>query len=79
MTNEDVDRILSWPRGTRSDDENGRLLEYRAGVHREMRALVDSAERADRGFCVDEAQRYDELLVEYDRLSSEVPPVSSRR
>lgn len=72
MTPEDVDRILSWPRGTRSDAENDRLSEYRAGVHREMRGLVDTAEHADRGFDADEAQRYDELLAEYDRLGSEV-------
>lgn len=73
MTPDDVQRILEWPRETRSTGEQQRLCEYRASVYAEMRALVDEAERFDRGLSADEQQRFDELTGEFDRLGSEVP------
>jgi hypothetical protein len=73
MTPEDVQRILSWPRETRSPQETERLTEYRAAVHREMWQLTDDAERFDRGLTPEERQQHQRLSDEFARLSSEVP------
>jgi hypothetical protein len=70
---DDVERILQWPRETRSRQEEHVLLEHLTVVHAEIRALVDGAERLDRDLTAEEAVRYAQLQGEFDRLRSEVP------
>jgi hypothetical protein len=70
---EDVERILEWPRETRSPEEHRRLIEHRTALHRDLVALADKAEREDRNFTVEEAEEFDRMQAEFDRLRSEVP------
>lgn len=65
-TPEDIQRILQWPAETRSPTEVRRLAEYRVGLHREMFALADFAERFNRALTSEERSRYDELKREFD-------------
>lgn len=69
----DVQRILDWPRETRSDAEHERLREYRASLHNDMYQLVDQAERFDRDLSAEEQERFDALNAEFAGLASEVP------
>lgn len=69
---QDVQRILSWPRATRSPQELDRLHERRAFLHSQMIALADLAERDDRNLTVEERERFDAMAEEYDRLQGEV-------
>jgi hypothetical protein len=71
--NESVERILQWPKGTRSPQEERELVEYRRGVYAEIRALIEQTEREDRNLTADEAEHHAQLQAEYDRLTSEVP------
>lgn len=67
-----VDKVLKWPRLTRSDDENRLLRERRAALHSQIYALVDNAERFDRNLTAEEAGRYAELQSECDQLGDEL-------
>lgn len=69
-----VDKVLTWPRETRSDDEHRLLRERRTYLHSQIFSLVDNAERFDRNLTADEATRYQELQDEYDQLGNELTP-----
>lgn len=69
----DIERILQWPRETRSATEARQVVEYRAGLHRRMFALAAEAERADRGLTADERDEFDRTWIEFDRLAGELP------
>lgn len=71
--NDAVERILQWPKETRSPREEQQLVEHRRSVYAEIRSLVDMTERADRGFTEEESEQYGRLQAEYDRLTAEVP------
>lgn len=70
---QDVERILQWPRETRSDEETRRLIERRALLHHELFALVDNAERTGRNLTSEEQGLFNTMQDEFDRLGGEVP------
>jgi hypothetical protein len=70
---QDVQRILQWPRETWSEEEITRLHERRALLHQEMFALNDGAERHGRNLTPEEREAFDRMQGEYDRLGVAVP------
>lgn len=65
---QNIERVLTWPRETWTDQEHQMVQEYRASVHGQMRQLVDEAERWNRSLTDEELQRFTELEAEFDRL-----------
>lgn len=73
MTPEHIRRILDWPAETWSDDERRQVREHRTTLHAEQVALADQAERERRDLTADEAEQFDRLQAEFDRLGGGIP------
>lgn len=73
MTPEHINRILSWPRETWSDNETRQVQEHRANLHAQSFALADQAEREDRDLTSEEAERFTGLQAEFERLGGGIP------
>lgn len=65
-----IERILSFPPLTWSEDERREVAETRARLHTEQFALVDQAEREERNLTSDEAEQFQRLQSEFDRLAA---------
>lgn len=66
---QDVKRITGWPRETWSPIEVRRVAEHRAHLHRELFALADQAEREERNLTAEEADSFNALQAQFDRLA----------
>lgn len=64
-----IERILSFPPYTWSDDERREIAEVRARLHTEQVVLADQAEREERNLTSDEAEEFQRLQAEFDRLA----------
>ena len=64
-----IERILSFPPLTWSDDERREVAETRARLHTEQFALADRAEREERNLTSEEAEEFQRLQAAFDRLA----------
>lgn len=69
----EIAKILDWPRETWSPEETRQVQEYRAGLHAQLFALADRAERENRNLTTEEQERFTGLQAEFDRLGGGIP------
>ncbi len=70
---EQIAKVLQWPRWTRTEEDARVLSDRRAHLHVELRSMVEVAEREDRNLTPEETEAWERMSDEYDRLGSELP------